>query len=465
MNADNGPAAEAERSLFYEVFKACPLGIALEDLEGRLLVVNPALCAMLGFSEDEIRNRHCVEFSPPEDAANDWALFEQLRAGSINHYQIEKRFFRRDGSLIWGRLTISLLDGTHALVVAMVEDVTARKQAEEVVRKSEERFRLATQAGKMYAYEWDVATDIIARSANVASVLGSTSEASLTRQQLFDRVHPDDRASFNAPITQCTPERPDVQMIYRILRPDGSVLWVEKTAHAFFDEGGRLVRMIGMVADITERKKAEQALRKSEERFRMAAQAGKMFAYEWDVETDIIQRSPEATPILMIDEGGPLRGQQTMAKVHPNDRQRITAAIAALTPEEPYLKISYRMMGPDGTVIWVERSSRAHFDRQGRMLRVVGMVADITERKAAEAALRASEERLRLAQSVAGIGTFERDIRTGVNTWTAELELIYGLPPGGFGRTRAAFENLVHPDDRAGVVELVDGALRTGQPT
>jgi len=464
MNADKGQAVEAERSLFYEVFKACSLGIALENLEGQLLFVNPALCTMLGFSEDEMRNRHCFEFSPPEDAANDWALFEQLRAGSINNYQIEKRFFQRDGSLVWGRLTVSLLDGTHALVVAMVEDITERKKAKEALQKSEERFRLATQAGKMYAYQWDVATDIIVRSANVASVLGSTSEASLTRQQLFDRVHPDDRSVFDAPVSQCTPEHPDVQMSYRMLRPDGSVVWVEKTAHAFFDEARRLVRMIGMVADITERKQAEDALRKSEERFRLAAQAGKMFAYEWDVTTDVIVCSPEAAQILRINEGERVSGQQVLAKVHLGDRQRVMDAIAALSPEKPILRINYRMVRPDGTMIWVEQNSRAHFDERGRMFRVVGMVADITERKVAEEGLRTSEERLRLAQSVAGIGTFERDIRTGVNTWTTDLESMYGLPPGGFGKTLAAFEDLIHPDDRAEVVKLVDRALRTGEP-
>jgi len=83
----------------------------------------------------------------------------------------------------------------------------------------------------------------------------------------------------------------------------------------------------------------------------------------------------------------------------------------------------------------------------------------------AQAALRASEERLRLAQSAARIGTSEWNIRTGVNTWTPELEALYGLPLGGFGGTQTAFENLVHPDDRAGVIELVDAAMKTGQPT
>ena len=142
-----------------------------------------------------------------------------------------------------------------------------------------------------------------------------------------------------------------------------------------------------------------------------------MFAYEWDVATDAIVRSPEADEILRIDDGGPIRGQQILAKVHPNDRERVIAAVSALCPEQPYLQISYRMIRGDGATVWVERNSRAHFDAQGRMLCVVGMVADITERKQAEEALRVSEKRLRLAQQAAHIGSFERDVRTGGVTW------------------------------------------------
>jgi len=70
---------------------------------------------MLGFSEEELCGKHCVQFSPPEDAKKDWDLFQQLRVGSINHYQLDKRYLRRDSSLVWGRLNISLLNSLRRL--------------------------------------------------------------------------------------------------------------------------------------------------------------------------------------------------------------------------------------------------------------------------------------------------------------------------------------------------------------
>src|SRR5690348_2706201 len=121
-----------DTQLFRDVFNASLIGIAVENLEGQPLFVNPAFCSMLGFSEEELRNKHCVDFSPAEDAEKDWALFQQLRAGSIDNYQLEKRYFRRDGSLVWGNLSVSLLNGHPSpLVLAMVDDITAKKNAED----------------------------------------------------------------------------------------------------------------------------------------------------------------------------------------------------------------------------------------------------------------------------------------------------------------------------------------------
>jgi PAS domain S-box-containing protein len=149
-----------------------------------------------------------------------------------------------------------------------------------------------------------------------------------------------------------------------------------------------------LAALVEERQHGQDKLRESEERFRLAAQAGRMFAYAWDAKTDVLVRSEQSKQILGIDAATPTTGQQIFAKVHPDDQERLTDAVTKLSPEKPFLEISYRMIRPDGTVIWLGRSSRAHFDEQGRMLRIVGMVVDITERKFAEEALSSLSRRL-----------------------------------------------------------------------
>jgi len=580
--------ATPDNQLFFDAFNASPIGITVENLEGQPLFVNPALCAMLGFSEEEMHSKHCVDFSPPEDAEKDRALFQQLRTGSIDHYHIEKRFLRRDGTLLWGRLSVSLLNRPAPLVVAMVEDITEKKRAEmallrhaaivessddaiagldrngtitdwnkgaerlfgysaseaigenilflsladarddakgvlkkvwqgEVVRHHEtvrrrkdgtsvdisltvspivdslgrivgasgiarditerkrveqehavasERLHLAIESGSVGGWDYDLKTGKNVWFGDAQAQLGiAPDETSGSLQEFWDHVYAEDRERLQHAIRVAGDTHQGFSEDFRAVWRDGTVHWLRSRGQYYYSAKGEPERMLGISLDITQSKQAEQALRESEQRFRLAAQAGKMYSFEWDVTTDVVVRSPERVKVLGATE--PLRSshQLFVDTIHPDDRPRFMATIAGLTPENPTAECIYRVCSCDGALVWLKSSGRAFFDDEGRLRRVIGMVADVTDQKRTEEALRASEERLRLAQWAARVGTFDWNIGTGVNTWTAELEAMYGLSPGTFGGTQAAFEKLVHPDDRARVIELVEGALKTGQPT
>ena len=160
---------------------------------------------------------------------------------------------------------------------------------------------------------------------------------------------------------------------------------------------------------VEEHKRDLKVLRETEERFRLASRAGKMFAYEWDAVTDVVVRSAGSAEILGIEPGARTTGEEMLTKVHPDDLERLKYLIAELRPEKPHLQITHRMLRADGTVIWVERSSRAQFDERGKMLRMVGMVADVTARVRAERELSElggrlihaqEEERTRIAREL-----------------------------------------------------------------
>jgi PAS domain S-box-containing protein len=217
-------------------------------------------------------------------------------------------------------------------------------------------------------------------------------------QPIFILIPPD-RASSCAEVMKKVQQGQPVRHYETIRRKkDGTRIEVSLTGSPVFSPDGKVVGLAAIDRDITERKLQETILRDSEERLRLAARAGKMFAYEWDAATDVIVRSEESTNILGIDPSVRLTGEQALGNIHPDDRERVIAAMAALTPEKPSLKVSYRILRPDDTQIWVERNSLAHFDEQGSILRIVGMVADITERKRAEAALFSARLKLIEAQ-------------------------------------------------------------------
>ena len=156
------------------------------------------------------------------------------------------------------RLLIVLISVLLLAVFVFVKEYLTNRELFSDAGLANERLRLAVKAGRMYAFEWDAETDVIVRSELSTESL-KWIDAS-TGRLFIARVHPDDRAAYVATETGPTSDNPTYQTSYRMLNPEGGTVWLEESGHAFFNDKGKMLRIIGMVSDVTERKLAEKAL-------------------------------------------------------------------------------------------------------------------------------------------------------------------------------------------------------------
>jgi PAS domain S-box-containing protein len=330
-----------DTQLFRDVFNSSPIGIVVETLDGQPLFVNPAFCSMLGFTEDELRSKHCVDFSPPEDAEKDWALFQQLRAGSIDRYQLEKRYFRRDGSVVWGRLSLSLLMSRPSpLVIAMVEDITDKRRAEEALRDSEERLRLAQQAARVGAFEWNIQTGVDTWTPELEAMHGLPPGGFAGTQTAWENLlHPDDRARVLQMVDEALKTGEANRGEWRVIWPDGSVHWIVGRWQVLMDESGEPSRMVGVNIDVTARKRAEEALSGMSRKL-LESQEQERARIGRELHDDINQRLAMLAVELEQLQDDPSELQSRLEKLR-KDATEISNDVQALSHELHSSKLEY----------------------------------------------------------------------------------------------------------------------------
>jgi PAS domain S-box-containing protein len=231
-------------------------------------------------------------------------------------------------------------------------------------------------------------------------------------------------------------------------RKDGSQMFLEVNA-SVVDYMGRQV-ILSINRDVTERMRTEEALRGSEERFRIASQIASDVVYERDLKTGIATFYGDIDSPLGYEPGGyPHTMEGWRNHVHPEDLARIdNQSLDQTEPGVPY-GIEYRMRKKDGTYMtWSDRIMIIRDKKTGEPLKFIGAATDITERKQTEEALRLSEARLKRAQAMAHIGNWDWDIKENTLVWSEELYRIFGVKQTDFEFSFEAIENLLHPEDR-----------------
>ena len=371
--------------------------------EGIHTFVNPAYVSLSGYeSADELIGTPAANLIVPEMRGFIEAMVRKRALGEPLPTFFEITALKKDGTAFPAEASVS----TYAVeeerfTVGIVRDITERKAAEKDLRTSRLQLAEAAQLARMAHWEHDEATDEFIFDDAFYALYGTTAELEggyrMSTQEYLKRfVHPDDLEELGQRInrnrTECYTDEP-VQYEHRSIRRDGKVMHILARKRVTRDWEGHVLSSIGVNQDITERREMEEALRESDNRLKVALASSHMGAYQRNMTTGEVFWSPECFEIFGTKDLGTF--ESFIALLHPEDVQSVMAAIGQVSVDHAAFQTEFRIIRADGMVRWLANAGQGYFDGTGILVRLVGTICDITERKLTTEALRQSEERFR----------------------------------------------------------------------
>ena len=479
------------------------------DLEGRWLKVPPTLCELLGYTEEELLGRSFQELTHPDDVDLNWRQRQRLIRGEIKSFDLEKRYLRKDRSIVWVYVNVTLVtdrDGRPLHCLSYIRDITERKQAEEALRESEKRYRIVAESASDVIVTIDETSTILFINAAVEKVFGYTPKELIGRK-----------------LTVLMPEslrRRHEEGMHRYLDTDKRTFSWNSASFPGMHKSGRQIFVdlsfaesrvghrrlfTGIIRDVTERRRAESRRNTQHAVTRILSEAGSIadatprllqsicecldwkFAEMWrvDPQTNLLTcretwHSPSedlagfasASREFSFSPGSGLPGRVW--------KSGSPAWISDLTVDSNFLRtplttkaglhsaFALPIVLADETVgimVFFSHEIREADENLLQLIASIGsQIGQFIERKRAEEALRQSEFELAEAQRLARLGSWSFDIATRTVRWSEELYRIFDFEKTAFDGTYETFLSRVHPDDRTRVLQANAEAISNGEP-
>jgi len=505
--AEDGLRKSEER--WRSVFENSAIGVALTDLKGRYLATNHVYQAMVGYTEEELRALCFLDVTHEDYREANWALITELVEGKRRQFQIEKKYRRKDGSLIWVSNNVSLVPGTEKVprfIMALSEDITQRKRAEEALQRSEAYLAEAQKLTHTGSWVWNVRTDALFWSQEVFRIYDYDPEKmARPTWDFFERVHPEDRPKMERRkerMASTQKEWADSKIDFRIVLPDGTIKHLHSIAHPAIESGDEVV---GTVMDVTEQWKARaelenafdeikqrtEALRRSEA---YLAEAQKLtHTGSWAVRVpqmentqgeagqghEVLPRfgwnasywSREMYRIFGLDPGPtPPSFKEVVRLLHPEDAHYYTPVIEQAIRDGTDFEADYRLLLPNGAAKHIHVVGHPVVNASGDVIELVGTAMDVTEQHEARAALQTAFEQIKaeeteLRRMTDAIATYIYVFRPdGTALYANQTVLDYtGLTLEDVQREDLP-ARIFHPEDVERLLEKRHEALARGKP-
>jgi PAS domain S-box-containing protein len=398
---------------FRAVFQSASVGINIVDPDGKYVGVNAAFQEMLGYDEASLLGRNFKDITYPPDLDLDAKVTQQIEQDPSQTREFEKRYVRRDGTLVWTRLLISAIrneDGTLAFYVTVVEDITAHKEvellrhrtqaeleqlvAERTVELQRVNDELAEAQRISHVGNWslEVEGNHLQWSTEICRIFGYEPTLVENTQEIFwNALYPDDREVVSRNYHTALEGQQALDFEHRIVRPNGEIRILHERGYVVRDESAHPLRIFGTMQDVTEHRETEAEIRAVNARLSAILHASPLAIIALDAQGRVQLWNLAAEDVYGYS-ATELLGKQMPDMQAPGDsayfqiRQRILSG-------ESLKNLETRRKRGDGAVVDVSISTAPLLDADGTFDGTVALVADITERKRTREALRASEER------------------------------------------------------------------------
>ncbi len=454
----------ASEDRFHSLVDLAPVGIIQTDTRGKRVFCNSRWCEMTGITlEQALGDTHYETIYPPDldYASHVWA---NMMATHLPFENAVFRYQRPDKSTVWvsgnGR---PLYDAHHEITgyIGSVTDITESRNTQEKLRQERDLMRTLIDHMPDYIFLKDAEGRFVLTNEAHAAAGGITPPSAMIGKTAFDvfssdlarQFYADDQAIMHSGTALINAERTTVDA-------QGNRKTVLTTKIPWQDSSGKVLGLIGISRDITERKQLEEALLTSELRFRTLVDLAPVGIVETDPHGSIILANAQwyALSGLNLQDRLVDNGSTT---IHPDDLPKTQAVNQKMVETTGLVdNLEYRFIHPDGQVVWVSDSSRPVFDPDGDLTGYIIAMTDITERKRLEAELRQNEERLRLITDNIQDLVIQSDTEGRIVYMSPSSRTMLGYEPQEMiGKLRQEF---VHPDDRVNMTASRQVALKTG---
>lgn len=387
-------ALDESEERFRAIVQSASDAIVVADQEGLIVSWNRAAAELFGYGEEELSGRPLTVLMPARyrDAhAAGLVRLHQTGQSRLIGRPIELHGLRRDGTEFPLELSLATwISGNGRFFSGIIRDTTERKRAEEALRISEERLELAINGSNLGLWDghprpdqaWSSPDTPVWWSPRFKAILGfGEQEFPDVMESWISRVHPEDKDRVLGTLTAHIDGGRPFDVEYRLRTKRGEYRWFRSRGQAIWDSQGRFVRMAGTLQCVTDRKRAEEALRESEEMFRQLAEHIREVFWLSDPEkTRMLYVSPAYEAIWGRSCGSLYASPESwMDSIHPDDQPRVREA--ALTKQIPgHYDETYRIIRPDGAIRWIRDRAFPILDPAGQVYRMAGLAEDITER-------------------------------------------------------------------------------------